>query len=158
MAAATLQVEGVENAWGAGDAVAVPDLTKPGEFTAPNAQHAVRQARQLADNILAVLRGRPPEALRAQATSGRSRASGCTRAWRRSTASRSRAGRPGSCTGPTTCPACRRSTARCASCSEWTLALFFKREVVPLGWLDKPFEEFEIARRPAGSAGPTGRT
>ena len=26
-----------------------------------------------------------------------------------------------------------------------TLALFFKREVVPLGWLAKPFEEFESA-------------
>ncbi len=28
---------------------------------------------------------------------------------------------------------------------EWTLSLFFKREIVPLGWLDKPFEEFEMA-------------
>ena len=65
-AQATLQVVDVENAWGAGDAVAVPDLTKPGEFTAPNAQHAVRQARRLADNILAVLRGKRAETLRAQ--------------------------------------------------------------------------------------------
>jgi NADH dehydrogenase len=37
--------------------------------------------------------------------------------------------------------------------SEWTLALFFKREVVPLGWLAKPFEEFETA---AGATGATG--
>ena len=29
--------------------------------------------------------------------------------------------------------------------SDWTLALFFKREVVSLGWLAKPFEEFETA-------------
>jgi NADH dehydrogenase len=50
----------VEGAWTAGDSAAVPDLTKPGELTGPSAQHAVRQARRLADNIVAVLRGGTP--------------------------------------------------------------------------------------------------
>jgi NADH dehydrogenase len=51
----------VEGAWAAGDSAAVPDLTKgPGELTGPSAQHAVRQAVRLADNIVAVLRGRTP--------------------------------------------------------------------------------------------------
>jgi NADH dehydrogenase len=51
----------VEGAWAAGDSAAVPDLTKgPGELTGPSAQHAVRQAVRLADNIVAVLRGRAP--------------------------------------------------------------------------------------------------
>ncbi|GAB7190210.1 NAD(P)/FAD-dependent oxidoreductase [Kineococcus sp. NUM-3379] len=50
----------VEGAWGAGDACAVPDLTNPGAFCAPNAQHAVREARQLGDNLVAVLRGGQP--------------------------------------------------------------------------------------------------
>ncbi len=54
---ATLQVTGVDAAWGAGDNAAVPDLTNPGTETGPSAQHAVRQARRLADNILATLRG-----------------------------------------------------------------------------------------------------
>ncbi|WP_432543805.1 NAD(P)/FAD-dependent oxidoreductase [Kineococcus sp. SYSU DK002] len=54
-----LRVVGVEGAWGAGDCCAVPDVTAPGAFCAPNAQHAVRQARRLADNLLAGLRGRP---------------------------------------------------------------------------------------------------
>jgi NADH dehydrogenase len=54
-----LRVVGVDGAWGAGDSCAVPDLTNPGRFCAPNAQHAVRQARVLADNLLADLRGRP---------------------------------------------------------------------------------------------------
>src|SRR3954463_5244055 len=52
----TLQVRGTPDAWAAGDLAAVPDLTKDdGSTTAPNAQHAVRQAKRLADNIVAVL-------------------------------------------------------------------------------------------------------
>ena len=58
----TLQVAGMPGAWSAGDLAAVPDITKnePGATTAPNAQHAVRQARRLADNIIAVLAGEEP--------------------------------------------------------------------------------------------------
>jgi NADH dehydrogenase len=51
----------VEGAWSAGDCSAVPDLTKPpGAFCSPSAQHAVRQAQRMADNIRAVIRGRTP--------------------------------------------------------------------------------------------------
>ncbi len=52
----------VEDAWGAGDVSAVPDLTGGGVggFTVPNAQHAVRQGKQLAKNLLATLRGELP--------------------------------------------------------------------------------------------------
>jgi NADH dehydrogenase FAD-containing subunit len=54
-------VKGMPDAWAAGDLAAVPDVTKePGATTAPNAQHAVRQAKRLADNIVAVLDGREP--------------------------------------------------------------------------------------------------
>jgi NADH:ubiquinone reductase (H+-translocating) len=51
------------DAWGAGDVAAVPDLSGGGidGFTVPNAQHAVRQGRLLAKNLLADLRGRPPQ-------------------------------------------------------------------------------------------------
>ncbi|WP_239334118.1 NAD(P)/FAD-dependent oxidoreductase [Frankia sp. CiP3] len=59
-ATAFLQVDGVEQAWTAGDCAAVPDLTRgEGATTSPSAQHAVRQARLLANNILADLRGEP---------------------------------------------------------------------------------------------------
>ena len=59
-ATAFLQVEGVADAWTAGDCGAVPDLSKSdGSFTGPSAQHAVRQARRLADNLLKSLRGQP---------------------------------------------------------------------------------------------------
>ena len=63
---ATLQVAGpggqpLPGAWSAGDSAAVPDLTKePGALTGPSAQHAVRQATRLADNIVTVLRGGQP--------------------------------------------------------------------------------------------------
>jgi NADH dehydrogenase len=61
-ATAFLQVEGTENAWTAGDCAAVPDLSKSGDATtSPSAQHAVRQARRLAQNIVADLRGEPIE-------------------------------------------------------------------------------------------------
>jgi NADH:ubiquinone reductase (H+-translocating) len=63
---ATLQVKGVADAWAAGDVAAVPDVTKddPNATTAPNAQHAVRQAKRLADNIVAVLAGEQPQPYR----------------------------------------------------------------------------------------------
>ncbi|MGV3732118.1 MAG: NAD(P)/FAD-dependent oxidoreductase [Microcella sp.] len=52
----------VEGAWAAGDVAAVPDLTGGGVggFCVPNAQHAVRQGKQLAKNLAAALRGEAP--------------------------------------------------------------------------------------------------
>jgi NADH dehydrogenase len=52
----------VPDAWGAGDVAAVPDLTGGGidGFTVPNAQHAFRQGKLMAANLLADLRGQPP--------------------------------------------------------------------------------------------------
>jgi NADH dehydrogenase len=50
----------VVGAWAAGDAAAVPDLTRtaspPYVYTVPNAQHAVRQGKRLARNIANTLR------------------------------------------------------------------------------------------------------
>lgn len=52
----------VPGAWAAGDNAAVPDLASktPGSRTVPNAQHAVRQGKRLASNIVASLRGEAP--------------------------------------------------------------------------------------------------
>lgn len=52
----------VPDAWGAGDVSAVPDLTGKGVggFCVPNAQHAVRQGKRLAKNIVASIRGDQP--------------------------------------------------------------------------------------------------
>jgi NADH dehydrogenase len=54
----TLQVVGFDHVWSAGDCAAVPDLTQPGKICAPTAQHAVRQANTLADNLVRVIRGK----------------------------------------------------------------------------------------------------
>lgn len=58
---AELQVEGSPEVFSAGDCASVPDLTKddPDARTSPSAQHAVRQAKVLADNIMAHLRDKP---------------------------------------------------------------------------------------------------
>ncbi|WP_184752889.1 NAD(P)/FAD-dependent oxidoreductase [Microbacterium thalassium] len=54
--------EVVEGAWAAGDVSAVPDLTGGGVggYCVPNAQHAVREGKLLAKNLVAVLRGELP--------------------------------------------------------------------------------------------------
>ncbi|WP_344415060.1 NAD(P)/FAD-dependent oxidoreductase [Pseudonocardia ailaonensis] len=56
---ASLTVEGLDGVFSAGDCASVPDLSKddPNARTSPSAQHAVRQAKVLADNIKAYLRG-----------------------------------------------------------------------------------------------------
>ncbi|BDZ55856.1 NAD(P)/FAD-dependent oxidoreductase [Agromyces marinus] len=53
----------VADAWAAGDIAAVPDLSGGGVggYCVPNAQHAVRQGKLMAKNIVAVLRGEEPE-------------------------------------------------------------------------------------------------
>lgn len=63
---ATLRARGLPDVWCAGDCASVPDLSveDPDARTAPSAQHAVRQAKVLADNVTSVLRGGAPGAYR----------------------------------------------------------------------------------------------
>lgn len=58
-----LSVVDTSDAWALGDCAAVPDLATGG-VCPPSAQHAVRQARVLADNLVAGLRGQAPKAYR----------------------------------------------------------------------------------------------
>jgi NADH:ubiquinone reductase (H+-translocating) len=58
-----LRVVDVEDAWGAGDCTAVPDVAAGGACP-PTAQYAVRQARALAGNIAAKYSGESPEVFR----------------------------------------------------------------------------------------------
>jgi NADH:ubiquinone reductase (H+-translocating) len=143
-ATAELRVEGVDNAFVAGDVAAVPDLTNPGEFCAPNAQHAVRQAKVLGDNVAALLRGRELKTYK-HAYAGSVASLGLHKgvaqiygikmrgmlAWfMHRTYHLSRV------------PTVNRKARVTA---DWTLALFFKREVVSLGALQRPREEFKLA-------------
>ncbi|RZU23661.1 NAD(P)/FAD-dependent oxidoreductase [Streptomyces sp. BK239] len=54
----TLQVPGRPEVFACGDAAAVPDLEKPGQYTPMTAQHAWRQGKVAAHNIAASLTGR----------------------------------------------------------------------------------------------------
>jgi NADH dehydrogenase len=47
-----LRVEGRERVWSLGDCAAVPNERTPGQFDPPTCQHALRQARRLAKNLL----------------------------------------------------------------------------------------------------------
>lgn len=55
-------VPGLDGVYALGDAAAVPDLAKDeeGAICPPTAQHALRQGKQVADNLVATLRGEPP--------------------------------------------------------------------------------------------------
>lgn len=149
---ATLQVEGTEHAWAAGDAAAVPDLTheQPGQECAPNAQHAVRQARLLADNLVARLRGKPLVNY-AHSYAGSVASLGLHKGVAR-VYGRKLKGYPAWLMHRvyhlSRVPTVNRKTRVLA---EWILSGFFKREIVSLGSLEHPRAEFEIA---AGGGGP----
>jgi NADH:ubiquinone reductase (H+-translocating) len=48
---ATLRVEGADGVWALGDGAAVPNTKTPGAVDPPTCQHALRQARRLAKNL-----------------------------------------------------------------------------------------------------------
>ena len=51
------RVEGVAGVWAVGDAAAVPDPARKGHPSPPTAQHAIRQAKVVADNVVGALAG-----------------------------------------------------------------------------------------------------
>lgn len=145
----------VEGAWSAGDGAAVPDLTasEPGVMTAPSAQHAVRQARQLADNIVAVLRGRPPVPYRHKHV-GSVASLGLHQGVAQVYGVKLRGGLAWFLHRTYHLSRIPTMNRKIRVVADWTLALFLKREAVPLGQLHVPREEFAevtpAARRGSG--------
>ncbi|GLW07318.1 NADH dehydrogenase [Microtetraspora sp. NBRC 13810] len=139
-----LTVAGVQDAFAAGDIAGVPDVTNPGQYCAPNAQHAVRQAKVLADNIVRRLAGEPLADYRhkyAGSVAGLGLHQGVANvygvklrgfpAWfMHRTYHLSRV------------PTLNRKVRVTV---DWTLALFFKRETVSLGEIHRPRDEFRAA-------------
>src|SRR5436190_5442558 len=144
---ATLQVADadghvVDGAWAAGDSAAVPDLTKgPGELTGPSAQHAVRQATRLAENLVAVLRGGSPTEYRHRYV-GSVASLGLHKGVAQVYGIKVK-GFPAWFMHRTyhlaRIPSFNRKVRVVI---DWTLALFLRREVVALGELHEPRESF----------------
>ncbi|MBB5933747.1 NAD(P)/FAD-dependent oxidoreductase [Streptomyces zagrosensis] len=143
---AALQVDGAEHAWAAGDAAAVPDLTSDasGALCAPNAQHAVRQSKVLAGNVLAALRDQPltdyaHKYVGSVASLGLHK--GVAHVY-----GRKLKGYPAwfmhRAYHLSRVPTLNRKARVLA---EWTLAGLFKREIVSLGSLEHPRAEFQLA-------------
>jgi NADH dehydrogenase len=151
---ATLEVDGVADAWGAGDCAAVPDLTgAPGAFTGPSAQHAVRQTKTLAANIVAHLRRRKLVDYRHKYV-GSVASLGLYRGVAEVYGVKLR-GFPAWFMHRTyhlsRVPTLNRKVRVLA---DWTLAIFFPREVVSLGQLQQPRREFELAALPNPDRAP----
>ena len=138
-----LRVDGVEGAWAAGDAAAVPDEPSGG-FSPPTAQHGLRQGKRIAANIEASLAGRPLQPFSYESIGGV-----CSL---------------GRYKGVATVKGLRfkgflgwflhRSyhllamptwTRRVKIAMDWTVALLFPRDVAQLGSLADPREPFERA-------------
>jgi NADH dehydrogenase len=144
LAGADLRITGIDDAWTAGDNAAVPDLANPGQLCSPSAQHAVRQARLLAANIVAGLRGEPPAEYKHKhvgsvASLGLHKGvaqvygiklKGFPAWFMHRTYHMSRM------------PTLNR---KIRVVLDWTLALFFSRDVTSLGSLQRAREEFERA-------------
>src|SRR4051795_5709481 len=142
--ATTLQVIGVDDAWAAGDCAAVPDLSKgePGATTSPSAQHAVRQAKVLADNILASFSGGSLTPYR-HSYAGSVASLGLHKGVAEIYGVKLR-GFPAwfmhRTYHMTRMPTFNRKVRVVA---DWTLALFFRREIVSLGAFADPRRDFE---------------
>lgn len=156
---AHLAVEGAPHAWAAGDAAAVPDVTaaEPGKECAPNAQHAVRQARVLAENIAASLRGQPLKQY-AHAYVGSVASLGLHKGVAH-VYGRKLKGYPAwfmhRAYHLSRVPTFNRKARVLA---EWTLSGLFKREIVSLGSLEHPRAEFELAASPPSGDGDKPRS
>jgi NADH dehydrogenase len=143
---ANLTVKGVEGVFSAGDTAAVPDLSKsdPNALCGPSAQHAVRQAKVLADNLARTINGQALQDYK-HAYVGSVASLGLYRGVAELYGVKVR--------GPlawflhrtyhlSRVPTFNRKVRVLA---DWTAALFFPREVVSLGQLQSPRYDFQRA-------------
>jgi NADH dehydrogenase len=133
-----LRVPGHAGVWALGDVAAVPNAATPGRPDPPTCQHALRQARRLARNLLAEAGGKPPVPyryrMRGQVATlgrhkgvaelfGRVRLRGFAGWWFARTYHLYQL------------PLASR---KLRVVTDWTVGLFFRRDVVELGSLGQP--------------------
>jgi NADH:ubiquinone reductase (H+-translocating) len=130
----TLQVQGHDCVWALGDCAAVPNSRTPGRFDPPTCQHALRQARQLARNLFGTPRPYGYRMLGQVATLGRYKGIAELPGVRLR-------GFLGWFVARTyhlyALPTTRR---RARVVADWTVALFFRRDIVELSALTRPHE------------------
>jgi NADH dehydrogenase len=138
-----LRVVGVPDAWAGGDVAAVPDRAT-GTITPPSAQYALRQARRLADNLAASLEGRPGRPFTWRNLGGLC-ALGRYRGVAKVLGIKLR-GFPAWFLHRTYHLAQMPTAGRKVRIMlDWTVALFFRRDVSQLGSLERPREPFRRA-------------
>jgi NADH dehydrogenase len=143
---ADLRIAGVDDAWAAGDSAAVPDLSKddPDALCPPTAQHAVRQAKRLGENLVASMRGKEIKDYK-HAYAGSVASLGLHRGVAEVYGVKLK-GLPAwfmhRTYHVTRMPTFNRKVRVIA---DWTLALFFRREIVSFGSFADPRHDFEEA-------------
>jgi NADH dehydrogenase len=127
-----MRVEGAEHIWSLGDCAAVPNESTPGRVDPPTSQHALRQARRLAKNLRGELRPYRYRMLGEVATLGRYRGianvfgipfKGFLGWWITRTYHLYQL------------PLFSR---KLRVVTDWTVALFFRRDIAELGTLERP--------------------
>jgi NADH dehydrogenase len=128
----TLRVDGHERLWSLGDCARVPNRATPGHFDPPTCQHALRQARRLAKNLAGSPRPYAYRMLGQVATLGRHRGIADVLGLKLR-------GFPGWWVTRTyhlyQLPLLRR---KLRVVTDWTVALFFRRDIAELGTLGAP--------------------
>jgi NADH:ubiquinone reductase (H+-translocating) len=128
----TLRVEGTDHLWALGDCAAVPNQATPDRFDPPTSQHALRQARRLAKNIAGERKPYRYRTLGEVATLGRYRGianvfglpfKGFLGWWITRTYHLYQLPLP---------------SRKLRVVADWTVALFFRRDIVELGVLERP--------------------
>ncbi|MEC4017319.1 NAD(P)/FAD-dependent oxidoreductase [Streptomyces sp. H27-D2] len=150
--AATLQVQGTDYVWAAGDNAQVPDLAAgEGKWCPPNAQHALRQAKVLGDNVISGMRGFPQQTYK-HANKGAVAGLGLHKGVAMVVIGKTKIKIKGRLAWyfhrgyhGMAVPTWNRKIRVLA---DWTLGMFLKREVVSLGAMENPREEFYEAARP----------
>ncbi|MFF4408183.1 NAD(P)/FAD-dependent oxidoreductase [Streptomyces sp. NPDC001262] len=158
----TLQVKGTDYIWAAGDNAQVPDLVgraagNENAWCPPNAQHALRQAKVLGDNVVSALRDfSAAQKEYKHANKGAVAGLGLHKGVAMIVMGKMKIKLKGRLAWymhrgyhGMAMPTFNRKIRVFA---DWTLGMFLKREVVSLGAMENPREEFYEAAKPAPQA------
>ena len=127
-----LRVEGLDGVWALGDGAAVPNEATPGRFDPPTCQHALRQARRLAKNLAGEPQPYSYRMLGQVATLGRFKGVADVMGLHI-------AGFPGWFIARTYhLYALPLLTRKLRVVADWTIALFFRRDIAELSTLGHP--------------------